>query len=224
MRPSKWHPGAAAGRRRPGLRACCSPWRALGLSMIFGTTGLTNFAHGELITFGALVGLRRRLAARHVHIGAQLTVTVAVVFATIASGGVRLGPGPAAVAAAAPPGHRPDRDDDRQHRPVDPAAQRLPVLRRRPAATTTPSTPAPSRTASGTILITPQDIFVVLFSRRGAGLGHPGAAAHPARQGDPGGRGQPGPRRASGINVDRVIPWSGSSAPASPGSPACCSG
>jgi branched-chain amino acid transport system permease protein len=30
---------------------------ALGLSMIFGTTGLTNFAHGELVTFGALVAL-----------------------------------------------------------------------------------------------------------------------------------------------------------------------
>lgn len=28
---------------------------ALGLSMIFGTTGLTNFSHGELITFGAIV-------------------------------------------------------------------------------------------------------------------------------------------------------------------------
>ncbi|WP_167288960.1 branched-chain amino acid ABC transporter permease [Nocardioides seonyuensis] len=28
---------------------------SLGLSMIFGTTGLTNFAHGELVTFGALV-------------------------------------------------------------------------------------------------------------------------------------------------------------------------
>ena len=28
---------------------------ALGLSVIFGTTGLTNFAHGELLTFGALV-------------------------------------------------------------------------------------------------------------------------------------------------------------------------
>ncbi|HWI42744.1 MAG TPA: branched-chain amino acid ABC transporter permease [Nocardioides sp.] len=27
---------------------------ALGLSMIFGTTGLTNFAHGELVTFGAM--------------------------------------------------------------------------------------------------------------------------------------------------------------------------
>lgn len=28
---------------------------SLGLSMVFGTTGLTNFAHGELVTFGALV-------------------------------------------------------------------------------------------------------------------------------------------------------------------------
>lgn len=27
---------------------------AIGLSLIFGTTGLTNFAHGELVTFGAL--------------------------------------------------------------------------------------------------------------------------------------------------------------------------
>ena len=28
---------------------------ALGLSMVFGTTGLTNFAHGELVTFGAII-------------------------------------------------------------------------------------------------------------------------------------------------------------------------
>jgi branched-chain amino acid transport system permease protein len=28
---------------------------AIGLSLIFGTTGLTNFAHGELVTFGAVV-------------------------------------------------------------------------------------------------------------------------------------------------------------------------
>lgn len=28
---------------------------ALGLSMIYGTTGLTNFAHGELVTFGAIL-------------------------------------------------------------------------------------------------------------------------------------------------------------------------
>ena len=28
---------------------------AIGLSLIFGTTGLVNFAHGEMVTFGALV-------------------------------------------------------------------------------------------------------------------------------------------------------------------------
>jgi branched-chain amino acid transport system permease protein len=28
---------------------------AIGLSLVFGTTGLTNFAHGELVTFGAMV-------------------------------------------------------------------------------------------------------------------------------------------------------------------------
>ena len=28
---------------------------AIGLSLIFGTTGLTNFAHGEMVTFGALI-------------------------------------------------------------------------------------------------------------------------------------------------------------------------
>jgi neutral amino acid transport system permease protein len=28
---------------------------ALGLSLVFGTTGLTNFAHGELVTFGAIM-------------------------------------------------------------------------------------------------------------------------------------------------------------------------
>jgi branched-chain amino acid transport system permease protein len=28
---------------------------AVGLSLIFGTTGLTNFAHGELVTFGAMI-------------------------------------------------------------------------------------------------------------------------------------------------------------------------
>jgi neutral amino acid transport system permease protein len=30
---------------------------AIGLSLIFGTTGLTNFAHGELVAFGALIAL-----------------------------------------------------------------------------------------------------------------------------------------------------------------------
>ena len=52
---------------------------SLGLSMVFGTTGLTNFSHGELITFGALVayGLNQQLG---------LSLIIAGVLATIASG------------------------------------------------------------------------------------------------------------------------------------------
>ena len=28
---------------------------SVGLSLIFGTTGLTNFAHGEMVTFGGMI-------------------------------------------------------------------------------------------------------------------------------------------------------------------------
>lgn len=42
---------------------------AIGLSLIFGTTGLTNFAHGEYVTFGALVTY-----ALHVLVGMPLLV------------------------------------------------------------------------------------------------------------------------------------------------------
>jgi branched-subunit amino acid ABC-type transport system permease component len=52
---------------------------SLGLSMIFGTTGLTNFAHGELITFGAIV-------AYGFDAGWGLPVVVAGVLATVVSG------------------------------------------------------------------------------------------------------------------------------------------
>ena len=56
-------PGSSTGTFTQGLQLLVGgivfsvllAMAALGLSMIFGTTGLTNFAHGELITFGALV-------------------------------------------------------------------------------------------------------------------------------------------------------------------------
>lgn len=51
----------------------------LGLSLIFGTTGLTNFAHGELITFGAI-------AAFVFNRGLGLPVILAGVCAVLASG------------------------------------------------------------------------------------------------------------------------------------------
>ncbi len=60
---------------------------ALGLSMIFGTTGLTNFSHGELITFGALVALAVDRIPGAIRIGSlNITVIVAVLVAFVASG------------------------------------------------------------------------------------------------------------------------------------------
>lgn len=54
---------------------------ALGLNLVFGTTGLTNFAHGELITLGAFVALLFNSAGLHIIIAAPLSVIVcAIVF------------------------------------------------------------------------------------------------------------------------------------------------
>jgi neutral amino acid transport system permease protein len=51
---------------------------ALGLSMIYGTTGLTNFAHGELVTFGAMVALLLNLnAGIHIIPAALITIVIA---------------------------------------------------------------------------------------------------------------------------------------------------
>ncbi|MEU7744833.1 branched-chain amino acid ABC transporter permease [Nonomuraea sp. NPDC049158] len=52
---------------------------ALGLSLIYGTTGLTNFAHGELVTMGALL-------AYMFNVGFGLHLIPAAVIAVIAGG------------------------------------------------------------------------------------------------------------------------------------------
>lgn len=52
---------------------------ALGLSLIFGTTGLTNFAHGELVVFGAIV-------AYGVNVGLGVPLVLATVIAVVAGG------------------------------------------------------------------------------------------------------------------------------------------
>jgi branched-chain amino acid transport system permease protein len=60
---------------------------ALGLSLIFGTTGLTNFAHGELVTFGAIVALAVDQLPGAIQIGGwNITVIVAVIAAFVVSG------------------------------------------------------------------------------------------------------------------------------------------
>lgn len=59
---------------------------SLGLSMIFGTTGLTNFAHGELVTFGALIAYGVDALPGTITIGGtNVTIAVALVVAAIAS-------------------------------------------------------------------------------------------------------------------------------------------
>ena len=60
---------------------------ALGLSVIFGTTGLTNFSHGELITFGAVVAYAVDQLPGAIRIGGvNLSVVFAVIVAFIISG------------------------------------------------------------------------------------------------------------------------------------------
>jgi branched-chain amino acid transport system permease protein len=60
---------------------------ALGLSMIFGTTGLTNFSHGELVTFGAIIAYTVDQLPGAIRIaGVNLTVVFAVFIAFLASG------------------------------------------------------------------------------------------------------------------------------------------
>ncbi|MEX0868500.1 MAG: branched-chain amino acid ABC transporter permease [Nitriliruptoraceae bacterium] len=55
---------------------------AIGLSLIFGTTGLVNFSHGELVTFGAVVAWFLNAPAG---IGAGLPLIAAALIATVAT-------------------------------------------------------------------------------------------------------------------------------------------
>ncbi|WP_203434089.1 branched-chain amino acid ABC transporter permease [Jiangella asiatica] len=52
----------------------------LGLSLVFGTTGLTNFAHGELIVFGAVAALLLNQAGMPVLVAALLATVLSAVF------------------------------------------------------------------------------------------------------------------------------------------------
>ena len=54
---------------------------AIGLSLVFGTTGLTNFAHGELVTFGALIAYALHVVAGlPLLVAAPLTILLAAAF------------------------------------------------------------------------------------------------------------------------------------------------
>lgn len=57
---------------------------AIGLSLVFGTTGLSNFAHGEMVTFGALVALL-------FSVGFSMPIWIAIPLAVVVSGVFGLG-------------------------------------------------------------------------------------------------------------------------------------
>ncbi len=54
---------------------------AVGLSLIFGTTGLTNFAHGELVTIGAV-------AAWYINVEAGVPLILAALMAMVVGAAV----------------------------------------------------------------------------------------------------------------------------------------
>jgi branched-chain amino acid transport system permease protein len=66
----KWAQRFADGVRLGLIVAMCS----VGLSLIFGTTGLTNFAHGEMVTFGALVAWWLNGRGLHILLAAPIAV------------------------------------------------------------------------------------------------------------------------------------------------------
>ena len=72
----KWAQRFADGVRLGLVIAMCS----VGLSLIFGTTGLTNFAHGEIVTFGALVAWYLNQAGLHILIAAPIAVVAGGLF------------------------------------------------------------------------------------------------------------------------------------------------
>jgi neutral amino acid transport system permease protein len=64
---------------------------AIGLSLIYGTTGLTNFAHGEMVTFGAMTAYVFHVTWQIDFLGTWMTslafgAVMAVIFAGIAGG------------------------------------------------------------------------------------------------------------------------------------------
>ncbi|GAA5038246.1 branched-chain amino acid ABC transporter permease [Microbacterium fluvii] len=61
---------------------------AIGLSLVFGTTGLSNFAHGEMVTFGALAAL---LFSTTLHLNIWIAIVLAVVVSALFGWGMDAG-------------------------------------------------------------------------------------------------------------------------------------
>ena len=106
---------------------------SVGLSLIYGTTGLSNFAHAEQVTLGGILAYGLcNVAGLGLLLGGAITVVLCALH--------RLPAGRRHVEAAPASGARPDPDDDR-----DRSACRW----RRSTPSSTSSAPAPRRSWSG---------------------------------------------------------------------------
>ncbi len=83
---------------------------AVGLSLIFGTTGLTNFAHGEMVVVGTILVWYLN--------DAGIWLPFATLIGLIVMFGAGAGFDRGVVASAPPPRHEPDRHAGHQHRRV----------------------------------------------------------------------------------------------------------
>ena len=97
----------ADGFRLGLVIAMCS----VGLSLIFGTTGLTNFAHGEMVTFGAMVAYLFNDLGLHILIAAPIAVVAGGMFGCALND--------FGFAQLRKRGDRPDLADGDHARPVD---------------------------------------------------------------------------------------------------------
>ena len=174
---------------------------SVGLSLIFGTTGLTNFAHGEMVTLGAVLVFAFNAM--------NLPFWLAILLALLGGGFVRLRPGCRPLEAAPAARHRPGADDDRQHRPRPGRPLRHPVLLRR-AIQQLPYARA-RRSRSGRSPSRRDNLWSLVISAcghrhpRNRSCSRPGSQSHP--------RGLRTTRRwqrPRGIDVDSVIRLSGS--------------
>jgi neutral amino acid transport system permease protein len=73
----------ADGIRLGLIIAMCS----VGLSLIFGTTGLTNFAHGEMVTFGAVTAYFFNDLGLHILIAAPIAIVAGGLFGYLLDAG-----------------------------------------------------------------------------------------------------------------------------------------
>lgn len=97
---------------------------SVGMNLVYGTTGLQSFSHGEQVTLGGLMAF---VGTQMLH----MPLVASAIFAVIIGALTGFIQNEIVWGAAAPPPRRHHAADDRDHRPVHGVAVHVPVLLRR---------------------------------------------------------------------------------------------